>query len=355
MKVLVAGGAGYIGSTIAYACSDAGISPVILDSLVTGRRELAAGHAFYQGDIADGGLIDRIFAEHPDIAAVIHCAALIVVPDSVTDPVGYYRANVAGSLGFTAHLLRNGCPRLIFSSSAAIYRAGRDLSVDEDSAIDPQSPYARTKAVCEAMLADIAAAEPIHVLSLRYFNPIGADPKMRTGLQLRRPTHALGKLIQAYEEGVPFQITGTDWPTRDGSGIRDYVHVWDLAAAHVAALTRFDALPGPVTAINLGSGTGTTVRELLAAFNQVTGRPVEAREAPRRPGDVAGAYTRVGRAERLLGWRAQYDVTEGIRHSLQWAALRDDMLRDDTPRDDTPRDETPRDETPTGLVSPPER
>jgi UDP-glucose 4-epimerase len=163
---------------------------------------------------------------------------------------------------------------------------------------------------------------------------------MRTGLQLRRPTHALGKLIQAYDEGVPFRITGTDWPTRDGSGVRDYVHVWDLAAAHVAALTRFDALPGPVTAINLGSGTGTTVRELLAAFNQVVDHPVEARGAPRRPGDVAGAYTRVDRAERLLAWRIQYDVTEGIRHSLQWAALRDEILRD---------------ETPTGLVTPPER
>ena len=125
MKVLIAGGAGYIGSTIAYACSDAGISPVILDSLVTGRREFAAGHAFYQGDIADGRLIDRIFAEHPGIGAVIHCAALIVVPDSVADPVGYYRANVASSLDFTAHLLRNGCPRLIFSSSAAIYRPAR--------------------------------------------------------------------------------------------------------------------------------------------------------------------------------------------------------------------------------------
>jgi UDP-glucose 4-epimerase len=326
MKVLIAGGAGFIGSTVASACSDAGIRPVILDSLVTGRREFGAGHAFYQGDIADGPLIDRIFAEHPDIGAVIHCAALIVVADSVADPVGYYRANVAGSLEFTAHLLRNGCPRLIFSSSAAIYRASEDLSVDEESAIDPQSPYARTKAVCEAMLADIAAAEPIRVLSLRYFNPIGADPRMRTGLQLRRPTHALGKMIQAYDDGVPFEITGTDWPTRDGSGIRDYIHVWDLATAHVAALTRFDALPGPVTVINLGTGTGTTVRELLAAFNRVADHPVEAREAPRRPGDVAGAFTRVGRAERLLRWRARYDVTEGIRHSLQWAGLRNEML-----------------------------
>ncbi len=326
MKVLIAGGAGYIGGTIASACSDAGMSPVIVDSLVTGQREFAAGRPFYQGDIADGPLIDRVFAEHPDIDAVIHCAALIVVPDSVADPVGYYRANVTKSLEFAAHLLRNGCRRLIFSSSAAIYRASEDLTVDEGSPIDPQSPYARTKAVCEAMFADIAAAHPIHVLSLRYFNPIGADPKMRTGLQLRRPTHALGKMIQAAEEDVPFLITGTDWPTRDGSGIRDYVHVWDLASAHVAALACFDALPGPATVINVGTGAGTTVRELLDAFNRAADRPARARDAERRPGDTVGAYTRIDRAERLLDWRPRYDVAEGIRHSLQWAAIRDGLL-----------------------------
>ena len=326
MKVLIAGGAGYIGSTVASACLDAGISPVILDLLVTGRREFTAGRAFYEGDIADGVLIDRIFTEHPDIGAVIHCAALIVVPDSVADPVGYYRANVGKSLEFAAHLLRNGCGRLIFSSSAAIYRAGADLMVDEDSPVDPQSPYARTKAVCEAMLADIAAAGPLRVLSLRYFNPIGADPKMRTGLQLARPTHALGKMIEAEQRGVSFVITGTDWPTRDGTGLRDYVHVWDLAGAHVAALTRFDTLPGPALAVNLGTGTGTTVRELLAAFNQVAARPVEVREASRRPGDVAGACSRIGRAERLLSWRPRYGLADGIRHSLQWAALREQVL-----------------------------
>ena len=238
----------------------------------------------------------------------------------------YYRANVAKSLDFAAHLLRNGCERLIFSSSAAIYRAGEDLTVDEDSFVDPQSPYARTKAVCEAMLADIAAAQRFRVLSLRYFNPIGADPKMRTGLQLPRPTHALGKMIQAQEEGVPFLVTGTDYPTRDGSGIRDYVHVWDLAAAHVAALGKFDVLPGPTTVINVGTGAGTTVRELLGAFNSVVGSPVEVRDAGRRPGDVVGAYTRIDRAKRLLGWRPRYDVAEGIRHSLQWAAIRDEIL-----------------------------
>jgi UDP-glucose 4-epimerase len=333
MKVLISGGAGYIGSTLASACLDAGITPVILDSLVTGRREFAAGRAFYQGDIADGRLVDQVFAEHPDIAAAVHCAALIVVPDSVADPVGYWRANVAASLEFAGHLLRNGCERLIFSSSAAIYRTGVDLAVDEESAVEPNSPYARTKAVCEAMLADIAASQPLRMLSLRYFNPIGADPKMRTGLQLARPTHALGKMIEADEEGVPFTITGTDWPTRDGTGIRDYIHVQDLAEAHVAALKRFDALPEPVTVINLGTGRGTTVQELAAAFSQVTGRPLQLRRSGRRPGDVAGAWTRVGRAERLLGWRARYELADGIRHSLRWAAIRRQILSEHTESD----------------------
>ncbi|MEU9318922.1 UDP-glucose 4-epimerase GalE [Streptomyces sp. NPDC048295] len=328
MKVLIAGGAGYIGSTVASACSDAGITPVVLDNLVTGRREFAQGRAFHEGDIADGPLIDRIFAEHPDIEAVVHCAALIVVPDSVADPVGYYRANVAKSLEFAGHLLRNGCTRMIFSSSASIYAAGADLTVDEDSPVDPQSPYARTKAVCEAMFADIAATQPLRVLSLRYFNPIGADPKLRTGLQLRRPSHALGKMIQAQEEGVPFRVTGTGYPTRDGSGIRDYVHVWDLAAAHVAALGAFDdVLPeAGSTAVNLGTGTGTTVRELLDAFNEVVDTSVPSVDAEARPGDNAGAYTRSDRAERLLGWRPRYSLAEGIRHSLEWAAVREDVL-----------------------------
>lgn len=330
MKVLIAGGAGYIGSTIASACQDAGITPVIVDNLVTGRREFAAGRAFYEGDIADGPLIDRVFAEHPDIHAVVHCAALIVVPDSVGDPVGYYRANVTKSLDFVGHLLRNGCERLIFSSSASIYRAGDDLTVDEDSAIDAQSPYARTKAVCEVMFADISATQPIRTLSLRYFNPIGADPKMRTGLQLRRPSHALGKMIGALEEGVPFEVTGTDYPTRDGSGIRDYIHVWDLAAAHVAALRKFDTLLTGTTrstVINLGTGTGTTVRELADAFNAVVDTPVTVVETGRRPGDVVGAHTRSDRARRLLDWQPEYSVTDGIRHSLQWAGLREEFLR----------------------------
>ena len=328
MKVLITGGAGYIGSTVASACVDTGITPVILDNLVTGRREFTADREFYEGDIADGALLDKIFAEHSDIEAVVHCAALIVVPDSVSDPVRYYQWNVAKSLEMLQHLIRNGCHRLLFSSSAAIYQASEGGSVDEDSPIVPLSPYGRTKAVCEGMFADIAAGTSMRVVSLRYFNPIGADPALRSGLQLRYPSHALGKLIQAHQSGEVFQITGSDYPTRDGSGIRDYVHVWDLASAHVAALRSFDTVLGGATsvAINLGTGTGTTVRELVAAFNSVVSSPVAAVEAPRRPGDPAGAFTRSERARQLLGWEPVHSLADGISDSLRWAEIRDSVL-----------------------------
>jgi UDP-glucose 4-epimerase len=329
MKLLISGGAGYIGSTIASACLDQGVTPVIVDNLVTGKREYTEGRIFYEGDIADGALIDRIYREHPDIQAVIHCSALIVVPDSVADPVGYYRANVAKSLDFISHLIRNKCSRLIFSSSASIYRASDDFTVTERSPLGPQSPYARTKAVCEAIFEDIAATQPIRVLSLRYFNPIGADPKMRTGLHLARPSHALGKLVEAHESGRPFHVTGTSYPTRDGSGIRDYVHVWDLARAHLAALEAFDRILAGANrsqAVNIGTGSGTTVTELVDAFNRLVEVPVEILEAEARPGDVAGAYTSSELARELLGWSPQYTIVDGIRHSLEWMTHRRDRL-----------------------------
>ncbi|MFI9599085.1 UDP-glucose 4-epimerase GalE [Streptomyces sp. NPDC052043] len=330
VKALIAGGAGYIGSTVASACLDAGITPVILDSLVRGRREFTVGRTFYEGDIADGALVDRIFSEHPGISAVVHCAALIVVPESVADPIGYYEANVAKSLAFVGHLHRNGCDRIIFSSSASIYQAEDGSPVDEDSPLAPQSPYARTKAVCEEMFADIAVTGP-RVLSLRYFNPVGADPQLRTGLQLKRPSHALGVLIQAHDEGRPFPVTGTDYPTRDGSGIRDYVHVWDLAAAHIAAIERFDTIlvgAARSIAINLGTGSGTTVRELCVAFNNVVDTPLATMDTDRRPGDVAGSYTQSDRADRLLGWRPKLSLEDGIRSALDWMPVRDKLLKD---------------------------
>src|SRR4029453_3666 len=242
MKVLIAGGAGFIGRTIATSCLDDGVVPVILDNLSSGRAEFVRDRIFYHGDIADGSLVDRIFAEHPDISAVVQCAALIVVPESVQDPLRYYRINVGKSLDFLERLLANGCTRLVFSSSASIYQPGGDLAVDEESPVAPASPYARAKAMMESILEDCAQAYPLRVLSLRYFNPIGADPAMRTGLQLAKPSHVLGMMIEAAQGGTPFSVTGTDWPTPDGSGIRDYVHVWDLARAHLHALRRFDRI-----------------------------------------------------------------------------------------------------------------
>jgi UDP-glucose 4-epimerase len=325
-KILITGGAGFIGSTVASALIDQGITPVILDDLSKGRREFVRDRVFYPGDIADQALLDQVFAEHPDIDATLHCAARIVVPESVDRPLHYYRENVAKTVDLLESLQRNGCERVVFSSSASIYAPTADARADETCPVAAASPYARTKQMMEQVLQDWTVAAPVRVIALRYFNPIGADPKLRTGSQLKRPTHALGQLIQAYQDGVPFAITGTDWPTRDGSGLRDYIHVWDLAAAHVAALTRFDALPGAAPVINVGTGAGTTVRELLATFNRVASHPVQARPAARRPGDTAGAYTRIGRAQHLLGWRPQYDVAEGIRHSLEWAAVRDEIL-----------------------------
>jgi UDP-glucose 4-epimerase len=330
VKVLIAGGAGFIGSTVASACLDAGITPLILDNLSRGRAEFTEGRIFYHGDIADGALLDRIFAEHPDIEAVVHAAALIVVPESVAQPLRYYRENVAKSVDFIEHVLRNGCTRYLFSSSASIYAPGPDFSVDESSPLEPGSPYARSKVMMEQVLEDTTASTGLRALSLRYFNPVGADPQLRSGMQVRRPTHLLGKLLTAAENDEEFLLTGVDWPTRDGSGIRDFIHVWDLAQAHVRALQRFDTvLPagsGGYQVINLGTGAGTTVREFVSAFITATGSPLKVRETAPRPGDVVGSYTRSSRAAELLGWTAQLSVEQAIRDSQRWSAIRDQRL-----------------------------
>jgi UDP-glucose 4-epimerase len=330
VDLLITGGAGFIGSTIASAALDAGHRPVILDNLVTGRREFTDGRIFYEGDIADRDLVNRVLDDYPDIAAVIHCAALIVVPESVERPGDYYRANVVKTLDFAETILARGLTDLIFSSSASIYLPAGDFSVEETSPVAPLSPYARTKVVVEDMFADMSDATDLRVLSLRYFNPIGADPQFRTGLQVPSPSHALGKLIEAKATGTPFTITGVDFPTRDGSGIRDYVHVWDLAQAHLAALDHFDEALGEdsYSVINLGTGTGTTVKELVTTFEEVTGEPLEVRSAPPRPGDSAGAFTRSDKASRLLGWTAQHTLKEGIADSLTWFSRRGAILPD---------------------------
>jgi len=296
----------------------------------SGAEAFVNNRIFYRGDVADGELMNLIFHEHPTIEAVVHCAASIVVPDSVADPLTYYRNNVSKAIDFIGHLNRLGCKRMLFSSSASIYGVGDDFTVDESSPVDPQSPYARTKAMVELILADAAQAGIVSTLSLRYFNPVGADPQRRTGQQRTRPTHALGKLLEAYNDRVPFTITGVDWPTRDGSAIRDYIHVWDLALAHIRALERFDRIvevENGSAAINLGTGRGTTVRELVDIFQLAADHSLEVHEGPTRPGDVVGSYTRVEKSKLLLAWSAQLTIADAVRDALAWSSIRDDVLR----------------------------
>ncbi|WP_047523016.1 UDP-glucose 4-epimerase GalE [Microbacterium sp. ZOR0019] len=322
MKVLITGGAGYIGSTIATACIEAGLDVVLLDDLSRGLRSFGEGRDLYVGDIADVAVVDRLLADHPDIDAVIHCAARIVVPESVADPLGYYEANVGKTIVLLQRLRDASIPRIVFSSSAAVYAGEGGDGVDEAGRLAPASPYATSKAMVEQILDDAANAGDFRAIALRYFNPIGADPQLRTGLQNPTPSHALGKIMQARASGEPFTITGTDWATRDGSGLRDYIHVWDLALAHVAAVQKFDDVAThdePYQVINLGTGDGVTVRELVAAFERVTGEPLAVIETDRRPGDQAGAYAIVDRAAEVLDWRAERSVDDGVRDAIAWA------------------------------------
>ncbi len=332
MRVLITGGAGYIGSTIASACADAGIQPVILDDLSTGLRVFGARHPFYEGDYGDRTLVARVLADHPDLFAVVHCAAAVVVPESVADPLRYYDNNVSRFTGFLAEIIHGGCRRVLFSSSASLYRPDPGAVVDEESPVLPLNPYAVSKWMVERILADTSAAGDVTAVALRYFNPVGADPQLRTGQQTGRGSHVLARLMEARTAGTPFTVTGTTWPTRDGSGLRDYVHVWDLALAHVAALQRFDGVlesgtTGPgYDVINLGTGRGTTVLELVEAFNDVVDEPVPVVLGPPRAGDVAGACAAADKAARKLGWHAERSLREAIGDALKWEARRPEVL-----------------------------
>jgi len=334
MKILISGGAGYIGSTVASALEDNGHTPIILDSLVTGREEFTRGHIFYKADIADHAALEKIFREHPDIKATLHCAARIVVPESVAQPYLYYRENVAKSVEFFHILHELGCDKLVFSSSASIYDLVPGFMVNEESPLNPNSPYARTKFMMEMVLKDFCNAYGMHGIALRYFNPIGADPKMRSGIHVKEPSHVLGKLVDTAQGRLAeFPITGTQYETRDGTGIRDYIHIWDLARAHVLALTNFDQVfsragnpPDNYLVVNLGTGHGVTVLELVTAFERVYGQIIQKRHMPPRPGDVAGAYANADTALRLLGWKAEMSIDDGIRDALKWGEIRQERL-----------------------------
>jgi UDP-glucose 4-epimerase len=331
MKILVTGGAGYIGSTTAKALIEAGHTPVILDSLLTGPQAFVRDRIFYEGDIGDRALIRRIVDEHPDLDATIHMAARIVVPESVEKPYLYYKDNVAKSLELFDELDAVGKPRVLFSSSASLYATKDDFEVTEQDPLAPQSPYARTKGMMEQILIDMAAATDLRAIILRYFNPIGSDPDLESGIYAKEPSHVLGQLVMAARgQKESFTITGTDLPTRDGTGIRDYIHVWDLARAHVRAVERFDdvlaRVDAPSVVINVGTGAGVTVRELIASFEGVFGHQVPITEAAGRPGDAVGAFANVDRATELLDWRTELSLDDAIASALAWGERRQEIL-----------------------------
>jgi UDP-glucose 4-epimerase len=333
MKVLITGGAGYIGSTIAMALIEAGHTPIILDSLVKGRIEFTQDKIFYKGDIADKTLLQRIFTEHQDIYCMIHCAGLIVVPESVASPFEYYTENVEKTIKLFKYVIELGCRNIVFSSSASVYEDEPSFMVTETSKIHTRSPYARTKQMVELILEDYCRAYNVHGIALRYFNPIGADPKLRCGSYIKNPSHVLGKMLEASKSKEnTFYITGTNYATRDGSGIRDYIHVWDLARAHVKAVENLEAAfeksanNEHFIVINLGTGKGVTVKELVKAYENVIGHPINKAQAPARPGDVPGAYANCDKALELIGWKAELSIEQGISDALRWDKVRDSII-----------------------------
>ena len=320
MKVLVAGGAGYIGSHTVKALLRGGFETVVCDDLSTGRRELVVpGCRFIVADLLDREAVRGIFREHADIAAVIHFASLIQVGESYRDPLKYYRHNLGTSLNLLDGCIEAGIGRFIFSSSAAVYGVPRSQPITEDHPLEPSNPYGATKAVVERVLADLERAHGMRYVSLRYFNAAGADPDGDLGEMHDPETHLIPNvLLSALGKKPALGIFGTDFPTSDGTAVRDYVHVTDLAAAHVLAL-RHLAGGGASEAVNLGTNRGYSVREVVRAAEAVTGRKVPVLDRPRREGDVPVLLASREKARRVLGWEpVQSDIVTILRTAWDW-------------------------------------
>ena len=319
MSVLVTGGAGYIGSHMVWALLEAGEEVVVIDRLSTGFDWAVAEAAkLVVGDIADDALIDRIAAEH-EIDAIIHFAGSVVVPESVADPLAYYLNNTSKSRSLIASAVRNGIRNFIFSSTAAVYGTPDQRIIAEDAAKQPESPYGMSKLMTEIMLKDAAAAHDLRYTALRYFNVAGADPAGRTGQSTRGATHLIKVASEAAlgkRQGM--DLYGTDYPTPDGTCVRDYIHVTDLVNAHYLALKRLREGGGNLIA-NCGYGRGYSVLDVIDAVKKESGRDFDVRIAGRRAGDAVTVVADAGLARRELGWTATHDdLALIVRHALAW-------------------------------------
>ncbi|WP_234189788.1 UDP-glucose 4-epimerase GalE [Shinella sp. NM-101] len=320
MAVLVTGGAGYIGSHMVWALVDAGEEVVVLDRLSTGFRWAVAPEArFYEGDIADAALLGQIFAENR-IEAIIHFAGSIIVPESVADPLAYYENNTVKSRALIAAAVAAKVPHFVFSSTAAVYGTPDGTEpVLESAALRPESPYGSSKLMTEIMLRDTAAAHDFTYTALRYFNVAGADPRGRTGQSTRGATHLIKVASEAaLGKRAGMDVYGTDYPTPDGTCIRDYIHVSDLANAHLKALQRMRAGGGSIVA-NCGYGRGFSVLEVLDEVKAASGVDFPVRFAGRRPGDAVLIVANPSVAMKELGWTPEHDdLAFIVRTALDW-------------------------------------
>jgi UDP-glucose 4-epimerase len=320
LAVLVTGGAGYIGSHAVLALADAGYRVSVVDNLVTGFRwAVPSSIPFYEGDIADAALVDRICAEQ-GLAAIMHFAGSVVVPESVENPLKYYRNNTANSRTLLESAVRNRIRHFIFSSTAATYGIPESVPVAEDAPRQPINPYGTSKLMTEMMLADVAAAHPINYAALRYFNVAGADPKGRTGQSTAGATHLIKVAVEAaLGKRSHVSVFGTDYATADGTGVRDYIHVSDLATAHVLALDWLAERPGESVTLNCGYSRGFSVLDVLDAVDRVAGVTLARRIEPRRAGDPDALVADNSRILDAFRWQPKFGNLDTIvAHALAW-------------------------------------
>ena len=328
LPVLVTGGAGYIGSHAVLALTDAGWPVTVIDNLTTGFRwAVPESVTFYEGDIADRALLAQICAEQ-GIRAIMHFAGSIIVPESVENPLKYYENNTAKSRSLIAAAVAAGVPHMIFSSTAATYGIPEVSPVPEDSPKRPINPYGTSKLMTELMLADVARAHPLNYCALRYFNVAGADPRARTGQSTAGATHLIKVAVEAaLGKRAGVDVFGTDYATPDGTGVRDYIHVADLAAAHVLALEALIAAPGDSRTMNCGYGRGFSVLEVLDAVDRVTNLKIKRRLGPRRAGDPDALISDNALIKRTLPWVPKYaDLDVIVGHALAWERKLGEML-----------------------------